>query len=83
MPETSIATKVHKPFDVHGNFRSKFPFYLEFVIDYLTNAVDLSFGKIVCVGIGIYLEFIEDPIGSGSSNTVNIGQTDFYPFTPR
>ena len=83
MPETSIAAEVHKPFDIHGNFSSKFPFYLEFVIDYLADAVDLSFGEIVCVGIGINLEFVKDPIGSRSSDTVNIGQTDFYPFTPR
>jgi hypothetical protein len=83
MPETSVASEVHKPFDVHGNFGSKFPFYLEFVVYYLTNAVDLSFGEIVCIGIGINLEFVKDPIGSGSPDTVNIGQTDFYPFTPR
>jgi hypothetical protein len=83
MPEASITTEIHKPFDVHGNFGAKFPFYLEFVIDYLADAVDLSFGEIVCVGIGINLEFVKDPIGSRSSDTVNIGQTDFYPFTSR
>jgi len=83
MPETAVTAQVHKPFDVHGNFCSKLPFYFEFTIDYLTNAVDLSFGEIVCIGIGIDLEFVKDPIGSGSSDTVNIGQTDFYPFTPR
>jgi hypothetical protein len=64
MPEASITTEVHKPFDIHGNFCAKFPFYLEFVIDYLADAVDLSFGEIVCVGIRINLEFVKDPIGS-------------------
>jgi hypothetical protein len=58
MPEASVTAEVHQPFDVHGNFCSKFPFYLEFAIDYLTNAVDLSFGKIVCIGIGIDLKFV-------------------------
>jgi hypothetical protein len=53
MPEATVTAQVHKPFDVHGNLCSKLPFYLEFVIDYLTNAVDLSLGKIVCIGIRI------------------------------
>jgi hypothetical protein len=83
MPEASVTAEVHKPFDIHGNFGTKLPFYLEFVIDYLTNAVDFSLGKIVCIGIRIDLEFVKDPIGSSSSDTVNIGQTDFNPFTPR
>lgn len=83
MPEASITTQVHKPFDVHGNFRSKLPFNLEFVIDYLTDAVDLGLGKIISIGVRIDLEFSEDPIGNGSSDTINIGQTDFYPFTSR
>jgi hypothetical protein len=55
MPEASITTEVHKPFNVHGNFGAKLPFYLQVFIDYLTNAVDLSFGKIVCIGIRIDL----------------------------
>ena len=83
MPEASITAQVHKPFDVHGNFCSKLPFYLEFVIDDLTNIVNLSFGKIVCIGIWIDLKFAKDPIGSGSSDTKDIGQPDFYPFTSR
>jgi hypothetical protein len=83
VPEASVTTQVHKPFDVHGNFCSKLPFYLEFVIDYLTNAVDFSFGKIVCIGIRIDFQLAQDPIGNGSSDTIDIGQSDFNPFTSR
>jgi hypothetical protein len=83
MPETAVTTQVHKPFDVHGNFCSKLPFYFEFTIDYLTNVVYLSFGKIVCIGIRIDFKFAEDPIGNGSSDTIDIGQSDLYPFTSR
>jgi hypothetical protein len=83
MPEASVTTQVHKPFDVHGNLCSKLPFHLEFVIYYLTNTVDLSLGKIVCIGIRIDFQLTEDPIGSGSSDTIDIGQSDFYPFTSR
>jgi hypothetical protein len=54
MPETAVTAQVHKPFNVHGNFCSKLPFYFKFTIDYLTNVIDLSFGKIVCIGIRIY-----------------------------
>jgi hypothetical protein len=83
VPESTVTTQVHEPFDIHGDFRTKFPFYLVFAIDHFANAVDLSFGKIVCVGIGIDFELFEDPIGACSSNTVYIGQTDFYPFASR
>ena len=83
MPEASITAQVHQPFDVLGDFCAKLPFHLEVTIDYLTNAVDLSLGKIVCVGIRIYFKFSKDPIGSGSSDSIDIGQTDFYPFTSR
>jgi len=83
VPEAAIATKIHEPFDIHGYFSSKFTFYLAFTIDYLTNAIDFSLGKIVRVGIRINIQLAKDLVGSGSSYTVNIGQTDFYPFTPR
>ena len=81
MPEASVTPQVHKPFNVHGDFRSKLPFYFEFTIDYLANAVYFSFGKIVCIGIWIDFELVEDPIGNGSSDTIDVGQSDFYPFT--
>jgi hypothetical protein len=83
MPEASVTPQVHQPFDVHGNFCSKFPLYLEFTIDYLADVVYFSFGKIVCTGIGIDFQLTEDPIGNGSSDTIDIGQSDFYPFTSR
>jgi len=83
MPEASVTAKIHKPFNVHGNFCSKLTFYFEFTIDYLTNAVNLRFGKIVCIGIRIDFKLTEDPIGNGSSDTIDIGQSDFYPFTSR
>jgi hypothetical protein len=83
MPEPAVTAEIHKPFDIHGNFGSKLPFHLEFTIDYLTNAVNLSLGKIVCIGIRIHLQFTEDTIGSSPSDTINIGQTNFNPFTSR
>lgn len=83
MSEPAITTQVHQPFDVHGDFRSKLPFYLEFVVDYLADIVDLRLGKIIGIGVRIDFELVENPIGSGSSDTVDIGQTDFYPFTSR
>jgi len=83
MPEASVTAKIHKPLNVHGNFCSKLTFYFELAIDDLTNAVDLSFGKIVGIGIRIDFELTKDPIGNGSSDTIDIGQSDFYPFTSR
>ena len=83
MPEASVTAQVHKPFDIHGNFRSKLPFYFKFTIDYLANVVYLSFGKIICIGIRIDFKLAENPIGNGSSNTIDIGQSDFYPLTSR
>jgi hypothetical protein len=83
VPEPAITAQIHEPLDIHGHFRAKFPFYLVFVIDYLANAVDFSLGKFVCAGIRVDVEFAEDPIGSSSSDTINVGQTDLYPFTPR
>jgi hypothetical protein len=83
MPESTITAQVHESFDIHGNFGSKFPFDLEFAIDYLANAVDLSLGKIVGTGIRVDFEFNQNPIGCGSSDTVNVGQADFYPFASR
>jgi hypothetical protein len=83
MPETAITSKIHKPFDVHGNSCAKLPLYFEFTIDYLTNTVNFSFGKIVCIGIRIDFKLTEDPGGNGSSDTIDIGQSDLYPFTSR
>ena len=83
MPEAAVTAQIHKPLDIHGNFCSKFPFYLEFTIDYLTDAVYLSFGKIVCIGIRIDFKLAQDPIGNSSSDTIDIGQSDLYPFTSR
>jgi hypothetical protein len=80
MPEAPVTAEIHQSFDVHGYFCAKFPFDLIFVIDDLTNAVDFSFGEIVCVGIWIDVKLIQDPVGRGSSDTVNIGQTNFNPF---
>jgi hypothetical protein len=83
VPESAIAPQIHEPLNIHGHFRAKFPFYLVFVIDYLANAVNFSLGKFVCAGIRVYVEFAQDPIGRGSSDTIYVGQTDLYPFTPR
>ena len=83
MPEPAVTAQVHQPFDVHGNLRAKLPFYLEVTIDDFTNAVDLSLGEIIRARIRINLELVQDPIGSSPADTIDIGQTDFYPFASR
>jgi hypothetical protein len=83
MPKPTIATQVHQPFYIHGDFCSKLTFYLVFTVDYLAYAVDFSLGKIVCVGIRVDIQFVKDPIGGCSPNTIYIGQSDFYPFPSR
>jgi len=57
MPKTAVATKVHKPFNVHRHVGPQFALDLVFAVNDLADIVDLGFGKIVRTGIRINIEF--------------------------
>ncbi len=80
MTQTAIAAQVHQALDVHGDFRAQVSFHLVMHIDDLPDGVDLAFGKIIAFGIPIDVGLSKNLLGSGATDTIDIGQGDLYPF---
>jgi len=59
VPETSITTQFHEPFDVHGNLSPKLPFNLVLVINDLADGANLVFRQRICVGTQIHARFVQ------------------------
>lgn len=76
MAQTTVAAKVHKALDIHGNFLAKISLDLEILVDALSDPGDFSFGKLVSPRVYINRGFGQDLLRGGSADTVNIGQRD-------
>ena len=83
MPEPSVATKIHKPLDIHGDLGPQLALNLVLLINRFTDLVDFSISQIVCLCVRIYVQRIEDLFRRSPTDTVDIGQSDLDPFSIR
>lgn len=83
MPKPSIRSEIHQTFDIHRSHGAKLSLHHVFVVDELADAVDFGFGKIIGTGTMIDLEFVQDVAGCGSTDTIDIGQSDYDMFMTR
>ena len=83
MTDATVAIYLDHSLDVKTNFTAKITLYVVVVFDLFTELCDLFLGKVLCAGIGVDSGYLEDLLGRGSSDAVNIGQSDFNAFCVR
>jgi hypothetical protein len=74
MTAPTVATKVGKTLDVHGNLTTAITFNDVLFLYNLTKSVDIINIQIIAVHGVREIHFIEDLPGRGEPDTVNIGQ---------
>jgi hypothetical protein len=74
MPSTSIASQIHQPFDVHGDFSPAITFHDIFIFDNLTNSVYIVTIKIIAIHGIRQINLIEDFSGRSQTDTMNVGK---------
>jgi hypothetical protein len=79
--KSTVATKVHEAFDIHGDFGPQFALDLMLVVDHPPDIVDLTVGEVIRFGARIDFELFKNTRRGGPPDTVNVGQTDVYALT--
>jgi hypothetical protein len=79
VPQPSVGTKIHEPFDIHGIFRPQLTLYLVIIGNNSTDIVDFGFGQLSDFGIIVNVDQIQNFSGRGTTDTEYICQPYFNP----
>jgi hypothetical protein len=80
VPQPTIAPQIHQALDVHGYFGPQFTFDFVFV-DHFADVVDLTIGQMIRLCPGFDIQFIENLVRCAAPYSVDIGQSNFDPFS--
>ena len=83
MTDAAVAVDLDHSLDVHTDFTAEVTLDVVVVFDLFTEFGDLLLGQILGTGIGIDASYLEDLLGRGSADAVNIGQSDLYALCVR
>ena len=83
MANTPVASDVHEPLDVHGHLRAKSAFDLEAPLDGPPEAVDVVVGQILRPPGRIHATGVDNLLGPGPSDPVDVRQSDLDPLPAR
>jgi DNA polymerase I-like protein with 3'-5' exonuclease and polymerase domains len=83
VPEAAIASDVHQSLDVHGDFTPQITLNPQLLVDDVTQPLDFIFSEIPNSGIRVNASSLEELLAGVQSNTVDVGETDFYALLSR
>ena len=83
MTDAAVAVDLDHSLDIHTDFTTEVTLDVVVVFDFLTELGYFLLGQILGAGIGIDTGYLEDLLGGGSANAVNIGQSDLYALCVR
>ena len=78
MSDSAVAVDFHKSLDVESYFTAKFTFNCVVIFDLITELCDIIFCKILSSCVRIDSCSCEDVLCTLGTDTVDIGQSDFY-----
>jgi len=81
--DAAVAVDLDHSLDIHTDFTTEVTLDVVVVFDFLTELGYFLLGQILGAGIGIDTGYLEDLLGGGSANAVNIGQSDLYALCVR
>src|SRR5688572_7198555 len=81
--QTPVATDLHETFDIHGNGFAQIAFHHSVPLNNIAHADYLVFGQILYLRTEIHASLLADLGGSGSPDSIDIGQADLNPFVNR
>jgi len=81
--DAAVAVDLDHSLDIHTDFTAEVTLDVVVVFDLLTELGDFLLGQILGAGIGIDTGYLEDLLGGGSADAVNIGQSDLYALCVR
>ena len=82
MTHAAVAADLDETLDVHSGLTPEVALYLEVLIDVFPEKIDIVLGKIPYANVGINAGFRQDLLGSGETDTVDVGKTDFNTLVP-
>src|SRR5688572_3310524 len=81
--QAAVAADLHETFDVHGDGLAQIAFHHSVPLNDIAHAHYFVFGHILDLRTEIHPGFLADLGGSGSADSIDIGQTDLNPFIDR
>lgn len=83
MPAATIATKVGKTLDIHRDFATPITLDDKFILNDLTDAIDVFAVQVITVHSVRKIHLIENLPGRGEPYSMNIGQCSIQVFVLR
>jgi hypothetical protein len=83
VPQASVTSNVHHPFDVHLDLLPQITFDTALLIDHRPDPVNLFLGEFPNSRIRAYMGLPQNLVCARSSDPVNVGKTDLNPLVGR
>jgi hypothetical protein len=83
MTQATVATKIHQPLDVSGHHATQITLDLIMAVDDIANETGFRFRQIIRTGVGIHPGFLQNILGRGAANAVNISKRNLDPLVSR
>ena len=80
MTDTSVASDLLQSLDVKGDFPSQITFYCHCLINNSAQSLNLIISQISDTCVRINLCFSKNFVCAWSTNSINVGKTDFNTF---
>ena len=77
MPDTSVASDLSQPLDIHGDFSSEITFYAIIFSDNFTELADFIIRQIPAPCIGVDACLFKYLTGGSASDTIDTGEPYF------
>ena len=83
MSQATITTQIHQSLDVELNFASQITFNLHRLVDDCPDFADIAVREAVGPRVRINATLVQNFLGDGAANAVDIGQGDNNPLIAR
>ena len=80
MTYSPVTTDIHQTFDIHLDFRTQSTFDFKIIVDDSTDFILLLIIPVLDFLIPVHTCYIKDLLSSASSDTKDVGQSNFTPF---